>query len=70
MNESDNTPVMSSGGPSGIASWFQIWMKVVTKPNEETFAEITESPQAKTQTALIWAATSGVFGGIQRQLAP
>lgn len=47
-----NMPVMAS--KSGVAGWFSIWMKAVSKPNEQTFVEITESPEAKTQTALIW----------------
>jgi hypothetical protein len=57
-----NTPVMES--KPGPAGWFQIWMKVVTKPSEQTFLEISESPEAKIQTALIWAAIGGFIAGI------
>lgn len=57
-----NTPVMES--KPGPAGWLQLWMKVVTKPSEQTFIEISDSPDAKIQTALIWAAIAGFVGGI------
>ena len=47
-----NTPIMES--KPGVAGWFAIWMKAVSKPSEQTFVEITESPEAKMQTAFIW----------------
>lgn len=56
------TPVMEpKPGPAG---WLQVWIKAVTKPGEQTFIEISESPDAKTQTALIWSAIAGFIGGI------
>lgn len=57
-----NDPVMEP--KSGPAGWLQIWIKAVTKPNEQTFIDISESPEAKTQTALIWSAIAGFIGGI------
>ena len=50
MNDQPNTPMLS-GGPSSI---LQTWMNAITKPNEETYAQIADSPQAKTSTALLW----------------
>lgn len=57
-----NTPVMES--KPGPAGWFQVWIKAVTKPGEQTFVEISESPEVKIQTALIWAAIAGFVAGI------
>jgi hypothetical protein len=47
-----NMPVMES--KPGVAGWFSVWMKAVSKPSEQAFFEITESPEAKMQTAFIW----------------
>lgn len=57
-----NTPVMES--KPGPAGWLEVWIKAITKPSEQTFIEISESPDAKTQTALIWAAIAGIISGI------
>ncbi|GAB1471287.1 hypothetical protein MASR2M66_21650 [Chloroflexota bacterium] len=57
-----NTPILES--KPGPAGWIQVWIKAVTKPSEQTFIEISESPDAKIQTALIWAAIAGFIGGI------
>lgn len=52
MNEEMNTPM--SPEPQGIESWFATWIKAVTKPNEQTFVEISSSANAKTSTAFLW----------------
>ena len=46
-----NAPTPSSGGSK---SFFQVWIDALTKPSEETFAEIASSPNAKATTAYIW----------------
>lgn len=57
-----NTPISESRpGPAG---WVQTWIMAVTKPNEQTFIDISESTNAKTQTALIWAVIAGFVSGI------
>jgi hypothetical protein len=57
-----NTPVMESRpGPAG---WFAIWIKAATKPSEQTFVEISESPDARMQTAFIWVFIAGTISGI------
>jgi len=57
-----NTPIMdASPGPAG---WLQTWIKVVTKPGEQTFIEITESPNAVARTAYIWVFIVGVIVGL------
>ena len=52
MNEEMNTPV--SPERQGIAGWFSTWMQAVTKPNEQTFAGLAVSPNAKMSTAFLW----------------
>ena len=47
-----NAPIVES--KPGVAGWFSIWMKAVSKPSEQSFIDITESPEAKMQTAFIW----------------
>lgn len=82
MNEPPNTPMMVPESRPGAASWLSTWTKAVTKPNEQTFVEITESPNAKASTAFLWvfiagtltALVSGLIGGllgamgVQRQM--
>src|ERR1700690_1923687 len=46
-----NAPTPSSGGSK---SFFQVWIDALTKPSENTFAEIASSPNAKAMTAYIW----------------
>ena len=50
MNEQPNAPMLSGGSPSIL----QTWMTAVTKPNEQTYAQLAASPEAKTSTALLW----------------
>jgi len=52
MNEQNEAPM--SPEPSGFSSWFSTWMEAVTKPNEQTYARIASSPNAKLTTALLW----------------
>lgn len=62
-----NTPVMVS--MPGVAGWFQVWTKVFTKPNEQTFIEITNSPDATSKTAYIWVFIAGTILGIFQTIA-
>jgi Flp pilus assembly pilin Flp len=50
MNDSMNTSI-STGSPMSI---FQTWMNALTKPNEQTFADIAASPNAKSTNAFLW----------------
>ena len=52
MNEQSNAPI--SAEATGVAGWFSVWMKAVTKPNEQTFVEMANSGTAKATTAYIW----------------
>ncbi len=57
-----NEPVMES--KPGAAGWFSVWLKAVTKPNEQTFIEITNSPDATVKTAFTWMALTGLIYGL------
>lgn len=50
MNEQPNAPML----PDSPKPMFQTWVDALTKPNEATYAQIANSPQAKTSTALLW----------------
>ena len=57
MNEFNNNPIMpssSGGGTPGPAGWIPVWIKAVSQPNEQTFIDISESPDALPKTAYIW----------------
>jgi Yip1 domain. len=51
---------------------FPVWSKVYTKPNEQTFIEITEHPEAKAKSAYVWVflagALSGLINGVTRTI--
>jgi len=57
-----NSPVMQPA--SGAAGWLPIWIKAVTKPNEQTFVEITSSPEASSKTAFLWVFIAGTLSGL------
>jgi hypothetical protein len=40
--------------PAGVSAWLSTWREAITRPNEQTFARIAQSPQAKSTTALLW----------------
>ena len=52
MNEPTNTPMLPP--PSGVSEWFTVWRDALTRPSEQTFARIAQSPNAKLTTALLW----------------
>jgi len=54
MNEEMNTPMSPEPEPAGFSSWLSTWMEAVTKPNEQTYARIASSANAKTTTAFLW----------------
>lgn len=57
-----NEPVM--GSKPGIAGWFQVWKTAVTKPNEQTFINLTEDPAATPKTAYLWVFIAGTISAI------
>ncbi len=57
-----NMPIMES--KPGPAGWLPVWIKAVSKPNEQTFVEITEQPDAVSRMAFIWVFIAGTVSGI------
>ena len=55
-NQMSNAPMM----PAGSNSFFQTWVPALTKPNEQTYAEIGGSPNAKASTAYLWVFLSSI----------
>ena len=62
-----NTPVIES--KPGPAGWLPVWIKAVTKPNEQTFVDITEHPDVSAKTAYIWVFIAGTLSGIIQAFA-
>jgi hypothetical protein len=72
MSQFDNTPIMpssSGSGAPGPAGWIPIWIKAVTQPNEQTFVDITEHPDASSKTAYLWVFIAGTISGIIQAFA-
>lgn len=54
-------PAGPAAGPTG---WLPVWVRALTKPSQSTYVEITESPQARVGTALLWVFLAGTLGAI------
>jgi hypothetical protein len=52
MNEQPSAPMLPP--PSGPSAWISTWREALTKPNEQTYARMALSPNAKLSTALLW----------------
>jgi hypothetical protein len=52
MNEPANAPMLPP--PSGVSEWVSVWRDALTRPSDQTFARIAQSPNAKSTTALLW----------------
>ncbi|MFN8413715.1 MAG: Yip1 family protein [Anaerolineales bacterium] len=61
-----NTPMMDA--KPGPAGWLAVWIKVITKPGEQTFIDITETPEATSKTAFIWMFIVGTLSGMVQAL--
>jgi hypothetical protein len=66
QQNSPNEPLMTTG--SGVSGWLPVWIKAVSKPNEQTFAEITDRPGVSSSTAFLWVflatTLSSILSGI------
>lgn len=63
MNEQSNAPMLPE--PAGVSAWFSTWMDAVTKPNEETFAAMSERSDAQTNSrAFTWVFLAGTVAAI------
>ena len=54
MNDQMNAPMSSMPSGGGPIPFYQVWINALTKPNEQTFADIANSPNANARTAYIW----------------
>ena len=52
MNEPTNAPMLPP--PSGLSEWMTVWREALTRPSDQTFARIAQSPNARSTTALLW----------------
>jgi hypothetical protein len=59
MNNQTQEPMPPDPGDS--TSFFQVWINALTKPNEQTFAQMVESPNATLKTAFLWIFIAGAF---------
>ncbi|KAA0268606.1 MAG: hypothetical protein DPW18_13435 [Chloroflexi bacterium] len=57
-----NMPVMES--KPGPAGWVQAWVMAITKPNERTFIDLTEQPNANSKTAFLWVFIAGTISAL------
>lgn len=52
-------PIVPAGG---FASWLNTWITAVTKPNEQTYVDLAERPEAKANKAYLWVFIAGTLG--------
>ena len=52
MSEQMNAPMLPP--PSGVSEWMSVWRDALTRPSDQTFARIAQSPNAKSTTAFLW----------------
>ena len=52
MSEQMNAPVLPP--PSGFSEWVSVWRDALTRPSDQTYARIAQSPNAKSTTAFLW----------------
>jgi hypothetical protein len=66
QQNSPNEPLMTTG--SGVSGWLPVWIKAVSRPNEQTFSEITDRPGLSSTTAFLWVflatTLSAILGGL------
>jgi hypothetical protein len=52
MTEQMNAPMLPPR--SGVSEWVSVWRAALTRPSEQTFSRIAQSPNAKSTTAFLW----------------
>jgi len=66
MSEQMNAPMLPP--PAGVSAWLSTWREAITRPSEQTFARIAQSPQAKSTTALLWIFLTSLFSSFLASL--
>ena len=64
MNYQSNPALMADIDPPVSQGAFPVWKKVFTKPNVQTFVEITSHPEATAKAAYIWVFLAGTLSGL------
>ena len=64
MNYQSNPPLMADIDPPVSQGAFPVWKKVFTKPNVQTFVEITSHPEATAKAAYLWVFLAGTLSGL------
>jgi hypothetical protein len=64
MNYQTNQPIMADADYPPTQGAFPVWSRVFTKPNEKTFLEIIDHPEAKAKAAYIWVFIAGTISGL------
>jgi Yip1-like protein len=63
MNYPSNPSLIADLDQPTTQGALPVWTKVYTKPNEQTFVEITSHPEAKAKAAYIWVFLAGTLSG-------
>ena len=58
MSEFSNEPMMPVGEP---VPFYRTWVNALTKPNEQTYAEMAASPEASASKAYLWVFLTGML---------
>jgi hypothetical protein len=68
MTYQTNPPMMADPDFPTSQGALPVWTKVFTKPNERTFLEITDHPEAKARSAYIWVFIAGTLSALINSL--
>lgn len=68
MNEPSNAPALPP--PSGVSEWVSVWRDALTRPSDQTFARIAQSPRAQLTTALLWVFLGALVSSLLTSLVP
>lgn len=63
MNEPSNAPMLDATPPPP-QPFYQIWIKAITRPNEQNFAEIANSSDANPNKAYLWMFLVSLVSGL------
>jgi hypothetical protein len=69
MKYQSNPPMMADPDFPAPQGALPVWSKVFTRPNERTFLEITDHPEAKAKSAYIWVFLAGALSALINSLA-
>ena len=68
MKYQSNTSMIADPDFPASQGALPVWTKVFTRPNERTFLEITDHPEAKAKSAYIWVFLAGTLSALINSL--